>query len=226
MSVAAWLLGGALCLFVLEMWGRKHPPAKPAQKTEETVFVDRFLVADSGLDLPAVSRYLDFVAHSGSSGGLIHNYVNKGLKLLALGLRGVSDLNLRIGTVEKMQSALERYADSLAAHPRQGLDPGKVRPAFLMAADIMTAMNSRRDSASQARIAGARAAALAIPQDTTLLRQRAKVQDFFIRAGEALVILKERAAAGPKRAPAAGDQRTRSKSGLVSPAVPAAGDSK
>src|SRR3954470_14463494 len=109
MSVAAFLLGGALFLYVMEMWARKHPRDRPgaaAVSVEDTAWVDRFAVVDTGVQIPAVSRYLEFVGMSGSSGGLIHNYVNHGMRLLALGLRGISDFNLRESQLERMQSVL------------------------------------------------------------------------------------------------------------------------
>src|SRR5215210_335917 len=99
------LLGTALFLFTMEMWARHHPPALPGQgqaQEDTLVFMDRFQIADSGLFVPAVVRYLEFVSESGSHGGLIHNYINSGSRKLALALRGVSELNLRVTPLEKM----------------------------------------------------------------------------------------------------------------------------
>lgn len=207
MSVAAILLGGALFLYVMEMWARKHPKASPhaaPAAVEDTAWVDRFAVIDTGLEVPAVRRYLDFVAQSGSNGGLIHNYVNRGFHLMTLGLRGVTDLNLRVSPLERMQVSLERYVDSLQSHPRWALDPTRVKPAMLMTVEIMESMNVRQDPKTLALIARAKEAALALPEGMSTLWQRPKVQDFFIRAGVALVALKDRASAGRGAPPSQG----------------------
>jgi hypothetical protein len=199
MSVAAFLLGGALFLYVMEMWARKHPSARSAPGApaaqEDSSWVDRFAVIDTGVPIPAVTRYRDFVAQSGSNGGLIHNYVNRGLRLLSLGLRGVSDLNLRLSPLERMQASLDRYVDTLQAHPRWALDPKRVRPAMLMSLEIMASLNVRQDPRTRALIDRARESAMVLPNDVSTLWQRHRVQEFFIRAAAALVAVKEKAAA-------------------------------
>jgi hypothetical protein len=53
----------------------------------------------------------------------------------------------------------------------------------------------RQDPKTRALIARAKESAMVLPEDVSTLWQRAKVQDFFIRAGAALVALKDRAAA-------------------------------
>lgn len=190
------LLGTALFLYVMEMWARNHPdPAllKKAAAADTVVWVDRFEVRDSGAALPQVDRYLAFVAQSGSNGGLIHNYINRGLRFLNQALWSVSSLNVKVGETDRMQHALSRYVDSLEAHPRWALDPGKVVPGFLMALEIMESQNASHDAETRRKIQRARDAALALYQGPSTMWQRARVQDFFIRAGIALVAVKTRA---------------------------------
>lgn len=189
------LLGTALFLYVMEMWGRAHPdPALLRGAPADTVeWVDRFEVRESGAAVPAVERYIAFVAQSGSNGGLIHNYINRGLRILNHALWGVSGLNVRVGETDRMQHALSRYIDSLETHPRRALDPGKVVPALLMACEIMESQNASYDADTRKKIEKAREAALALSKGPSTMWQRAKVQDFFIRAGIALVAVKAKA---------------------------------
>lgn len=192
------LLGTALFLYVMEMWARTHPdPALlQAQAADTVVFVDRFEVRDSGAPVPQVDRYLGFVAQSGSNGGLIHNYINRGLRILNQALWGVSNLNVKVGETDRMQHALGRYIDSLEAHPRWSLDPNKVVPAFLMSLEIMESQNVSLDADTRRKILRARESALSLLKGPSTMWQRGKVQDFFIRAGIALVAVKGRAGQG------------------------------
>lgn len=206
MSLAAVLISAAVFVFSMEMWGRKHPPESlaalaAAQASKDSAeWVDRYAIPDSGAFLPAVGTYLEFVAES-PHGGLIHNYVNNGFRHLTRAIMGVSGLNLRVGTVERMQIAMGRYVDSLQAHPRWTLDPGRVRPAMLMAVEIMGSLNIPYDEATRNRIRKAREAANALESGKSTLWQRSKVQDFFIQSGYALVMMKERAVANAPQAP-------------------------
>lgn len=187
------LLGTALFLYVMEMWARTtHPdPALARVATVDTVeWVDRFEVRDSGTRLPEVDRYLAFVAQSGSAGGLIHNYINRGLRLLNQGAWGVSGLTIRVGETDRMQHALSRYIDSLEAHPRWALDPRKTVPAMLMAVEVLEGQSIPHTPDTKRKITWARESALAILSGPSTLWQRAKVQEFFIRAGVALVAVK------------------------------------
>ncbi|GEM_PF-2070180 len=200
MSVAAVLISAAAFIFSLELWGRKHPPeslaALAAKAAKDSVeYFDRFVVPDSGAFLPQVGTYLEFVAAS-PHGGLIHNYVNQGFRDLARAIMGISGLSLRVGTVDRMEIALGRYVDSLQAHPRWTLDPGRVRPAMLMAVEIMGSLNLPYDEATKTRIRKAQAAADSLESGQSTLWQRSKVQDFFIQSGYALVLMKERALIG------------------------------
>lgn len=204
MSVAAVLISAAVFVFSMEMWRHRHPQesleaqAAAQAALDSAEWVDRYAIPDSGAFLPAVGAYLQFVADS-PHGGLIHNYVNNGLRQLTRALMGVSALNLRVGTVERMQIALGRYVDSLQAHPRWTLDPGRVRPAMLMAAEIMGSLNLPYDEATRDRIRKARQAADSLKGGRSTLWQRAQVQDFFIQSGHALVMMKERAVANAPR---------------------------
>ena len=200
MSVAAVLISAALFVFGVEFWKRKHPSesleaqaALAAKDSSE--WVDRFAIPDSGAFVPAVDAYLGFVAES-PHGGLIHNYVNNGMHHLTHAIMGVSGLNLRVGTVDRMQIALGRYVDSLQAQPRRTLDPGRVRPAMLMALEIMGSLNIPYDDATRAQIRKAEAAAWGLESGRSTLWQRSKVQDFFIQSGFALVMMKNRAISG------------------------------
>lgn len=200
MSVAAILISAFAFVFSMEMWARKHPPesmaalaARAAQDSAE--WVDRFAIPDSGALVPAVVTYLDFVAES-PHGGLIHNYVNNGMQHLMRAILGVSNLNLRVGTVERMQIVMARYVDSLQTHPRWSLDPGRVRPAMLMAVEIMGSLNLPYDEATRDRIRQADSAARSLEPGVSTLWQRSKVQDFFIQSGIALVMMKDRAVSG------------------------------
>ncbi|HKP98066.1 MAG TPA: hypothetical protein VJ385_20205, partial [Fibrobacteria bacterium] len=193
-------------VFSMEMWARKHPPeslaALAAQAARDSAeWVDRFAIPDSGALVPAVGTYLGFVAES-PHGGLIHNYVNHGMRHLMRAIMGVSNLNLRVGTVEKMQIMLGRYVDSLQVHPRWTLDPGRVRPAMLMAVEIMGSLNIPYDQATRDRIRKAEEAAQALVPGQSTLWQRARVQEFFIQSGIALVMMKDRAVAGTAGKPA------------------------
>ncbi len=201
MSLAAVLISYACMVFSMEMWARKHPPANlealAAQAALDSAeWVDRFAIPDSGRSVPAVGTYLDFVAVSGSQGGLIHNYVNNGMHHLMRAIMSVSSLTLRVGTVDRMQIAMARYVDTLQTHPRWALDPNRVRPAMLMAVEIMGSMNIPYDEPTRARIKRAEEAALGLENGTSTLWQRPKVQDFFIQSGIALVLMKERAFSG------------------------------
>ena len=189
------LLGTALFLYVMEMWARTHPdPALMRGAPVDTVeFVDRFEVVDTGMAVPSVERYIAFVGQSGSSGGLIHNYINRGLRILNQALWGVSGLNVRVGETDRMQHSLSRYIDSLEAHPRWALDPRKVVPAFLMALEIMENQNASYDTETKRKIEKARESALSLLKGPSTMWQRGRVQDFFIRAGIALVAVKTRA---------------------------------
>lgn len=209
MSLAAVLISAAIFVFSMGMWERKHPPeslaamAAAQAAADSAEWVDRYAIPDTGAFLPAVGSYLQFVAES-PHGGLIHNYVNNGFRHLTRALMGLSALNLRVGTVERMQIAMGRYVDSLQAHPRWTLDPGRVRPAMLMAVEIMGSLNIPYDEATRDRIRKAREAADALKSGQSTLWQRSKVQDFFIQSGYALVMMKERAVAGaplPPHAP-------------------------
>ena len=201
MSLAAVLLAYAAMVFSMEMWARKHPPANLAALAAQAAldsaeWVDRFAIPDSGQSVPAVGKYLDFVAVSGSQGGLIHNYVNNGMHHLMRAIMSVSELNIRVGPVDRMQIAMAKYVDTLQAHPRWALDPNRVRPAMLMAVELMGSMNLPYDEATRARIRKAEEAAQALENGTSTLWQRSKVQDFFIQSGIALVLMKERAFSG------------------------------
>lgn len=189
------LLGTALFLYVMEMWARTHPdPALlKGAPVDTVVWVDRFEVHDSGAAVPSVERYIDFVAQSGSNGGLIHNYINRGLRILNQAQWGVSNLSVKVGETDRMQQVLSRYIDSLEAHPRWSLDPHRVVPGFLMALEIMESQNVAHDAETRRKIQRARDAALSLLQGPSTLWQRARVQDFFIRAGIALVAVKNRA---------------------------------
>lgn len=203
------ILGTALFLYVVEMWARNHPDADQARAAQaDTVeWVDRFEVPDSGAELPEVRRYLAFVAQSGSNGGLIHNYINRGLRLLNHALWGVSGMQVKVGETDRMQHALARYIDTLEASPRRSLDPYKVVPAFLMTLEIMDSHNSSGDAEVRRRIRAAREAALSLYKGPSTLWQRAKVQEFFIRAGIALVALKADKAGSAGKRPAGGPER-------------------
>lgn len=210
LSLAAVFLAYAAMVFSMEMWARKHPPANladiaAAQAARDSAeFVDRFAIPDSGRFVPAVGDFLDFVAVSGSQGGLIHNYVNNGMHRLMRAIMSVSELNVRVGPVDRMQLAMARYVDTLQAHPRWALDPNRVRPAMLMAIEVMGSLNLPYDEATRKRIKKAEEAALAMENGTSTLWQRSKVQDFFIQSGIALVMMKERAFAGQEGASAPG----------------------
>lgn len=198
MSLAALLIGFAAFVFSLDIWSKAHPlkSRAPLATQDSLEFQDRFLIPDSGAQIPAVSHYLDFVAESGSHGGLIHNYVNHGLRHSTLALQGIAGMNLRVSSVDRMQRALAWYVDSLQAHPRWALDPARVRPAMLMIVEIMGSLNLRYDADARAVIEKAKQAALDLESDRSTLTQRPKIQDFFISTGQALVCLKQRAAAG------------------------------
>jgi hypothetical protein len=202
LSLAAVFLAYAVMVFTMEMWARKHPPANlaeiaAAQAAQDSAeWVDRFNIPDTGKFMPAVGSYLDFVAVSGSQGGLIHNYVNNGMHHLMRAIMSVSELNVRVGPVDRMQIAMARYVDTLQSHPRWALDPNRVRPAMLMAVEIMGSLNLPYDEATRARIKKAEEAALSLETGTSTLWQRSKVQDFFIQSGIALVLMKERALSG------------------------------
>lgn len=208
MSLAALFLSYAVMVFSMEMWARKHPPANlteiaAAQAARDSAeFVDRFSIPDSGRYMPAVGAFLDFVAVSGSQGGLIHNYVNNGMHRLMRAIMSVSDLNVRVGPLDRMQLEMARYVDTLQAHPRWALEPGRVRRAMLMAVEVMGNLNLPYDEATRARIKKAEEAALSLENGTSTLWQRSKVQDFFIQSGIALVLMKERALSGLEGAPA------------------------
>jgi hypothetical protein len=210
LSLAAVFLAYAAMVFSMEMWARKHPPANlaalaAAQYAKDSAeFVDRFAIPDSGRFVPAVGDFLDFVAVSGSQGGLIHNYINNGMHRLMRAIMSVSDLNVRVGPVDRMQLAMARYVDTLQAHPRWALDPNRVRPAMLMAVEVMGSLNLPYDEATRARIGKAQEAAYSLEYGTSTLWQRSKVQDFFIQSGIALVLMKERALAGLEGAAAPG----------------------
>jgi hypothetical protein len=210
LSLAAVFLAYAAMVFSMELWARKHPPANladiaAAQAARDSAeFVDRFAIPDSGRFVPAVGDFLDFVAVSGSQGGLIHNYVNNGMHRLMRAIMSVSELNVRVGPVDRMQLAMARYVDTLQAHPRWSLDPNRVRPAMLMAIEVMGSLNLPYDEATRKRIRKAEEAALAMENGTSTLWQRSKVQDFFIQSGIALVMMKERAFAGQEGAAAHG----------------------
>ena len=202
MSLAAVFLAYAVMVFSMEMWARKHPPASladiaAAQAAKDSAdFVDRFSIPDSGRFVPAVGDFLDFVAVSGSQGGLIHNYINNGMHRLMRAIMSVSDLNVRVGMVDRMQVIMARAVDTLQAHPRWALDPNHVRPVMLMAVEVMGNLNLPYDEATRARIKKAEEAALTLENGTATLWQRSKVQDFFIQSGIALVLMKERALSG------------------------------
>ena len=205
MSLAAVLISAVAFVFSMEMWGRKHPPeslaALAAQSAKDSAeWFDRYAIPDSGVSLPEIGVYLQFVADS-PHGGLIHNYVNNGFHHLTRAIYGVSSLNLRVGTVERMQLSMGRYVDSLQAHPRWTLDPGRVRPAMLMAVEIMGSLNIPYDEATRDRIRKAQEAADSLETGQSILWQRGKVQDFFIQSGYALVMMKERALSGAPQAP-------------------------
>ncbi|MDB5103231.1 MAG: hypothetical protein JWP91_920 [Fibrobacteres bacterium] len=206
MSLTAVMLSFFTMVFSMEMWSRKHPPeslaamAAAAAAKDSAEWVDRYAIPDSGAWLPEVGTYLTFVAES-PHGGLIHNYVNNGFRHLTRAIMGVSNLNLRVGTVERMQISLGRYVDSLQAHPRWTLDPGKVRPAMLMAVEIMGSLNIPYDEATRDRIRKAQEAADSLESGQSTLWQRSKVQDFFIQSGYALVLMKERAVSVSPRPP-------------------------
>lgn len=189
------LLGSALFLYVMEMWARTHPDASQLNgaAADTVVWVDRFEIVDSGEALPAVDRYLDFVAQSGSAGGLIHNYINRGLRLYNQALWGVGNLNIKQAETDRMQQALARYIDTLEAQPRRALDPHKVVPAMLMTLEILHSQDRAPDAETRRKIQRARESALSLLQGPSTLWQRARVQDFFIRAGIALVAVKSRA---------------------------------
>lgn len=210
MSLAAVFLAYAVMVFSMEMWARKHPPANLAQiaaaqyAKDSAEFVDRFAIQDSGRFVPAVGEFLDFVAVSGSQGGLIHNYINNGMHRLMRAIMSVSDMNVRVGPVDRMQLAMARYVDSLQVHPRWALDANRVRPAMLMAVEIMGSLNLAYDEATRGRIKKAEEAALSLENGTSTIWQRARVQDFFIQSGIALVMMKERALAGLEGATAPG----------------------
>jgi hypothetical protein len=206
MSFAAALISAAVFVFSMEMWSRRHPlqsleamAQQAAQAAKDSAeWVDRYAIPDTGVFLPEVGGYLEFVAAS-PHGGLIHNYVNNGFRQLTRAITGISSRNLRIGTVERMQLSLGRYVDSLQAHPRWTLDPARVRPAMLMAVEIMGSLNLPYDEATRGRIQKAAAAADSLKSGQSTLWQRAKVQDFFIQSGYALVQIKERALLGGAR---------------------------
>ena len=209
MSLAAVFLAYAVMVFSMEMWSRKHPPANladiaAAQAAKDSAeFVDRFAIADSGRFVPAVGDFLDFVAVSGSQGGLIHNYINNGMHRLMRAIMSVSDLNVRVGMADRMQLVMARYVDTLQAHPRWALDPKRVRPAMLMAVEVMGNLNLPYDEATRGRIKKAEEAALSLENGTATIWQRSRVQDFFIQSGIALVLMKERALSGLEAAPQA-----------------------
>jgi hypothetical protein len=209
LSLAAVFLAYAVMVFSMEMWARKHPPANladiaAAQAAKDSAeFVDRFAIADSGRFVPAVGDFLDFVAVSGSQGGLIHNYINNGMHRLMRAIMSVSDLNVRVGMADRMQLAMARYVDTLQTHPRWALDPKRVRPAMLMAVEVMGNLNLPYDEATRARIKKAEEAALSLENGTATIWQRSRVQDFFIQSGIALVLMKERALHGLEAAPMA-----------------------
>jgi hypothetical protein len=189
------LLGSALFLYVMEMWARTHPDASQLKgaPADTVIWVDRFEVKDSGAAIPSVERYIDFVAQSGSNGGLIHNYINRGLRIYNQALWGVGNLNIKQAETDRMQQALARYIDTLEAHPRWALDPHKVVPAMLMTLEILESQDRTHDAETRRKIQRAREAALSLLQGPSTLWQRARVQDFFIRAGIALVAVKNRA---------------------------------
>lgn len=202
MSLAAVMFYYAVLVYSMEMWGRHHQPPslgdeaqREAQK-DSAEWADRFHVPDSGAPVADVKAYLDFVGESGANGGMIHNYINSGLADLTQALMGVSGLSLRVGELDRMQIALGRYVDSLRAHPRWSLDPNRVRPAMLMAVDIMRSLNLPYDDALLGRIAKAREAAESLEFNQTTIWQRGKVQEFFIQSGYALVLMKRRARDG------------------------------
>jgi hypothetical protein len=207
LSLAAVFLAYAVMVFSMEMWARKHPPANLAEiaaaqaAKDSAEFVDRFAIADSGRFVPAVGDFLDFVAVSGSQGGLIHNYINNGMHRLMRAIMSVSDLNVRVGMADRMQLAMARYVDTLQAHPRWALDPQRVRPAMLMAVEVMGNLNLPYDEATRARIKKAEEAAHSLENGTATIWQRSRVQDFFIQSGIALVLMKERAMGGREAAP-------------------------
>lgn len=196
MSLAALLLSAAVFVFSMEMWSRTHPPPSlEAQAADTAQWTDRFAIPDSGAPVPAVSAYLDFVAAS-PHGGLIHNYVNQGMRKLTRALMGISGLVLRVGVVDRMQVAMGRYVDSLQAHPRWALDPGRVRPAMLMAVEILGSLNLPDDPVLRDHVRRAKEAAMALDPAQSMLWQRTRVQEFFIQAGKAVVLAKGRAVAG------------------------------
>ena len=210
MSVAAVLISAFAFVFSMEMWARKHPPESMAALAEQSAkdsaeWVDRFAIPDSGATVPAVGTYLDFVAES-PHGGLIHNYVNQGMHHLMRAIMGVSNLSLRVS-----------YGGADANRPGalRGQPPGPspldlgpwagVRPAMLMAVEMMGPLNLPYDEATRERIRKAQEAAEALVPGQSTLWQRARVQEFFIQSGLALVMMKDRAVgANGIRAPDAG----------------------
>lgn len=209
-SMTEFLLIIALGLFILGSWSRNDGFYRPDNAPKASLRADSMALdtnisfIDSSRAVPSLDRFLEFVEASKTSGGLIHNYINDGLHHLALALRGISDLNaLRISPLEKMHVAMLRYADSLQADPLAALQVSRVRPAFLMAVEIMGTLNMEYDSDSRGCIRHAREAVDGLIESESTLHQRLQVQEFFFRTSRALLVLKAKAESGPEGYPSA-----------------------
>jgi hypothetical protein len=207
-----WILGGLLLLALL-LWlfmgrGGDDDVAPGLVVPADTTAATADTVARTGAIPPAVAEYLTFsrTPDAAQEMGAQHEYTAGGIRRLVAALDAlVAQDTIGQTAIEPQLQQLRANADRMQDTPADSpTHSNAARDAFTSAAELMETIRTERypqDPALQRQVTQAREAATGVQPGEPLLEQRDRVQQFFERAGEALLTIAETPAAGLPRAP-------------------------
>ena len=118
---------------------------------------------------------------------LDHNYSSDSIRYLSAALSSLArEHNIKDLDIEQRVKSFEQYADRLQEDKRSTEHADTVREAFISITDLIADLENRLHPGQDEEIEQLRQAAQSIDPNQPLLRQKARVQEFFTRASTAL----------------------------------------
>lgn len=184
-AIWLWGIAWAMALFsAVYMW---------SVFTSEHEAVAPVTAAAQVPDLRRVDAYRAFVDSPGVSPSLSHEYTARGIEHLAAAIRAVAEAHSGVDeSLAEQLSTFQRKAGELRADPSARDHADIVKDVFAAAADMLAHLQrTRRIEVPDLEIRIAALAQLARGLDSgePLLRQQARVQQFFESAADALYML-------------------------------------
>jgi hypothetical protein len=119
--------------------------------------------------------------------GLEHNYSSDSMRHLSAALSSLArEHNIKDLDIEQRVKSFEQYADRLQEDKQSTEHADMVREAFISITDLITDLQNRLHPGQDKEIEQLRQTAQSIDPNQPLLKQKARVQEFFTRASASL----------------------------------------